>query len=66
MRPRVRDVRASNSSFRGTRPYAVLGVGADAYLSPRIGVGTEIRFSLMDGPASVSSAEIGLRLRLAQ
>ena len=50
----------------GLRPYASVGVGVDAYVLPGVGVGIAARPVWMRGPANVSTAEVGLRVRLAR
>ena len=46
--------------------YALGLVGADLYLTAGVGLGAEVRLAWMDGPPNVSSAEVGLRVRLAR
>ncbi|OZC02840.1 hypothetical protein [Rubricoccus marinus] len=62
--PEFGDVCSPSSSFSGARPYAVVGLGLDYYPQRSVGIGAEGRAALMDGPANVSSFEVGLRVRL--
>ena len=55
-----------DNSFTGARPYLLAGLGLDVYPLPGIGIGAEVRPALMAGPANVSTAEVGLRVRLAR
>ncbi|GAB5535241.1 MAG: hypothetical protein Rubg2KO_14900 [Rubricoccaceae bacterium] len=50
-------------SVEGVRPYAVGSLGFDLYPVPNLGVGAELHLALMDGPATVSSGGVGVRVR---
>ncbi len=56
----------TGGSFSGVRPYLVGGIGLDLYLLPGVGLGADVRAALMEGPADISMAELGLRVRVAQ
>lgn len=50
--------------FEGALPYALAGLGVDLYPLPGVGIGAEIRPAVMDGPANVSTVEVGVRVQI--